>query len=143
MPSFYALEKLISAALADYATQEMQRFPTYLHNDIVYVLYLDQTLLPFAGEVVGKSTFLERLQEMRADFEYLLWDPSPPRPLDRETVQAAVTFRYRHRKTGEILDGTYRLIFKVGNDLLIHRIEEYHDVERVHAFMRLLAQRDA
>jgi ketosteroid isomerase-like protein len=48
-----------------------------------------------------------------------------------------VEFMYRHRATGEMLSGRFRLVLHFEGNV-IRRIEEYHDAERVNAFMRLV-----
>jgi ketosteroid isomerase-like protein len=104
-------------------------------EDAVYVLYISGDLLPFAGETVGRDNIAAALRKIRQDFEYLLY-----RPLDLVTngdeVRYQVEFRYRHRASGEVLSGRFRMIMRVENGLLV-RTDEYHDRAKVEAFMRL------
>jgi ketosteroid isomerase-like protein len=104
-------------------------------EDAVYVLYISGDVLPFAGETVGRDNIAAALRKIRQDFEYLLY-----RPLDLVTngdeVRYQVEFMYRHRASGEVLSGRFRMIMRVENGLLV-RTDEYHDRARVEAFMRL------
>lgn len=134
--------KVVSVALSDYAVGDLESFLDHLSDNVVYSLHLDETLLPFAGEVQGKGVFRDRLLAMRSVFEYVRWDPGPIRLIDSERAATFVDFIYRHRKSGEILDGVYRLVWEVDADLKVSRIEEYHDAERIHAFARLMNARD-
>ena len=104
-------------------------------EDAVYVLYISGDVLPFAGETVGRDNIAAALRKIRQDFEYLLY-----RPLDLVTngdeVRYQVEFMYRHRASGEVLGGRFRMIMRVENGLLV-RTDEYHDRAKVEAFMRL------
>ena len=104
-------------------------------EDAVYVLYISGDVLPFAGETVGRDNIAAALRKIRQDFEYLLY-----RPLDLVTngdeVRYQVEFMYRHRASGEVLSGRFRMIMRVENGLLV-RTDEYHDRAKVEAFMRL------
>jgi ketosteroid isomerase-like protein len=104
-------------------------------EDAVYALYISDDVLPFAGETAGRDNIAAALHRMRQDFEYLLY-----RPLDLVTngdeVRYQVEFMYRHRASGEVLSGRFRMIMRVENGLLV-RADEYHDRAKVEAFMRL------
>lgn len=45
---------------------------------------------------------------------------------------------YRHRASGEILSGHFRLVLKFREGMIV-RGDEYHDRARIEAFMRLIA----
>ena len=101
----------------------------------VYALYISGELLPFAGETVGRDNIAGALRQMRADFEYLLY-----RPLDLvekgDEVRYQVEFMYRHRRSGEVLNGRFRMVMRVEDGLIV-RTDEYHDRAKVEAFLRL------
>jgi ketosteroid isomerase-like protein len=101
----------------------------------VYALYISGDLLPFAGETVGRDNIVVALHRMRADYEYLLY-----RPLDLnvkgDEVRYQVEFMYRHRRSGEVLSGRFRMIMRVEDGLIV-RTDEYHDRAKVEAFLRL------
>ena len=46
---------------------------------------------------------------------------------------------YRHRASGEVLSGRFRMVMQV-KDGLIDRADEYHDRAKVEAFLRLVGQ---
>ena len=47
---------------------------------------------------------------------------------------------YRHRDSGEMLNGRFRMVMQVTDGLLV-RTDEYHDRAKVEAFMRLVGRR--
>jgi ketosteroid isomerase-like protein len=108
---------------------------TLVAEHSVYALYISGELLPFAGETVGRDNIAGALRQMRADFEYLLY-----RPLELveqgDEVRYQVEFMYRHRRSGEVLNGRFRLIMRVEDGLIV-RTDEYHDRAKVEAFLRL------
>ena len=107
----------------------------FIAEHSVYVLHISGDLLPFAGETVGRDNIAVALHRMRADYEYLLYRPLDL-IVDGDNVRYQVEFMYRHRASGEVLSGRFRLIMRVENGLLI-RTDEYHDRAKVEAFMRL------
>ena len=110
----------------------------FVAEHAVYALYISGDLLPFAGETVGRDNIAAALRRMPPDYEYLLY-----RPLDLVTngdeVRYQVEFMYRHRASGEVLSGRFRMIMRVENGLLV-RTDEYHDRAKVEAFMRLFGR---
>lgn len=128
-------------ALAAYATGNFDGFLKLLADRVEYNLYLDESIVPFAGTAEGKFDFVTRLADMHRYFEYILFRPTEPRAHE-DGFHASVEFVYRHRATGEILDGRFRLVIQVANGL-VYRIREFHDAERIQAFFHLVASETA
>jgi hypothetical protein len=57
-------------------------------------------------------------------------------------VRAHVRFKYQHRRTGGILEGTRRLVFHVRYGRITH-MHGYHAAQLVDAFMQLTQYRMA
>jgi ketosteroid isomerase-like protein len=127
---------IAKTAMSTYAAGDLDAFMGMLTDDIAYALYLDEAVITFAGETRGKAPFRERLAQMHQAFEYLLYRPIGVFTAGH-TVRGQVEFMYRHRATHETLSGRFRLVVTVDGEL-VSRIEEYHDAERVRAFMRLV-----
>lgn len=106
-------------------------------DDATYALYISKDALPFGGETAGRAGIEACLREMRARFAYLVFRPYNI-VADGDTVRLRVEHMYRHRKSGEILSGRFRLVVKVRDGLLV-RADEYHDRAMVETFMRLFA----
>ncbi len=105
-------------------------------DDAVYELHVSKEVLPFGGETVGRVGIAAVVDRIRADWDYILY-----RPLvlagHGEIVRFQVEFMYRHRASGDVLSGRFRMVMKVENGL-ITRVDEYHDRAKVEAFMRLV-----
>ncbi len=101
----------------------------------VYALYISGDLLPFAGETAGRDNIAVALRQMRADYEYLLYRPLALTEKGDE-VRYQVEFMYRHRRSGEVLNGRFRMVMRIENGLIV-RTDEYHDRAKVEAFLRL------
>lgn len=108
----------------------------HVADDAVYELHVSDDVLPFGGISIGRAAIEETLRRMRADWEYILYRPLAP-AADDNIVRFQVEFMYRHRESGEILSGRFRLVMRV-EDGLIKRADEYHDRAKVEAFMRLV-----
>ena len=76
---------------------------------------------------------------MREDFEYILYRPFKL-TADGDTVRFQVEFMYRHRESGEKLEGRFRMVMVVKDGKLV-RTDEYHDRAKLEAFMRLFGRR--
>jgi ketosteroid isomerase-like protein len=108
-----------------------------LADGIVFALYVPQEVLPFGGETRGKASVSDRLQMILDQFETVLYEGKVTRT-QGETVYGRVAYRFRHKITGEAIDGTMRQVIEV-RDGLIAKLSEYHDIELVRAFMRLVS----
>ena len=55
-----------------------------------------------------------------------------------ETVRGMVAYRFRHKLARETIDGDMRHVIEVRDGRIV-RINEYHDIALVRAFMRLVS----
>lgn len=108
-----------------------------MSDDVVYAIYVPNHVLPFAGETAGKPAMADRLQSMIEQFECLEFTGAIGR-VDGDTARGQVSYRFRHRITGQVSDGTMRQVILV-RDGLIAELRTYKDAERVRAFMQLVA----
>jgi ketosteroid isomerase-like protein len=103
----------------------------------VYTLFISEDLLPVGGETVGRDAIEAGLRALRQQFEYLLYRPGNL-SVDGNVVRYQVEFMYRHRASGEMLTGRFRIVMRVEDDLIVSA-EEYHDRAKIEAFLRLFA----
>ena len=98
--------------------------------------HIEDPALPFVGTTVGKPAFQQRLEMIFAEWRFL---SALPRHLnvEREKVRTVCAFEVLHLATGEVFDGTLRHHWIVRDGLIIH-CDEYLDVARLKAFLRLL-----
>jgi ketosteroid isomerase-like protein len=105
-------------------------------SDAVYALHISGEALPHGGETLGRAKIGAALRRVREDFEYILYRPFKL-TADGSTVRFQVEFMYRHRESGEMLNGRFRMVMEVKYGFLV-RTDEYHDRAKVEAFMRLV-----
>ncbi len=90
------VDAVANTAMLVYAAGHLDAFMEMLTDDIAYALYVDQDVLPFAGETKGKAAFRERIAQMHQSFEYVLYRPLGVRVLG-DIVHSQVEFMYRHQ----------------------------------------------
>jgi ketosteroid isomerase-like protein len=131
--------EVVEAFFAFRAAQDVDMACALLHDSIVYKIHAATNNLPFGGEQRGVDACRNVLFSILKDFDYLAYEPTilSARGL---MVRTQVRFKYRHRRTGGILEGTRRLVFKVKGGRIV-RIDGYHDAKLVAAFMKLTEYR--
>ncbi|MEZ5900558.1 MAG: nuclear transport factor 2 family protein [Hyphomicrobiaceae bacterium] len=85
----------------------------------------------------GPDGIRRRLQTLIGDFEIRRFTLRTVLPCDGG-LRTQIDYSFRHRKSGESIDGVMRVIAAFRNGKIV-RWEEYQDAERVEAFMRLVA----
>lgn len=130
---------VVESFLACWSVQDVELTIDHVHEDFVYALYISETALPYGGETRGKENVRAVLYAILAEFDYLRYEPEIV-AVEGNVVRTSVAFVYHHRRTGENLSGTKRMVLRL-KDGFITRIDEYHDAAKVEAFMRLAAQR--
>jgi ketosteroid isomerase-like protein len=134
-------EAVVRSFFACWEAQDVELTAMHFHDDIVYELHSVTRELPYTGVTRGKEPVRDVLFTILKDFDYLKYK-SHINSVEGDVVRAQVAFLYRHRQSGEVLDGTRRLVFQIKDDLII-RMDRYHDDRLVDAFMRLTRQREA
>jgi ketosteroid isomerase-like protein len=124
---------------AAWAAGDIEGALSFIAEDAVYELHISSDLLAFGGVTAGRANIAAALRKIRADFEYILYRPRRYAAAG-DTVRFQVEFMYRHRASGEVLSGRFRLVMQVKDGLLV-RADEYHDRAKVEAFMRLVNSR--
>lgn len=104
-------------------------------ENAVYNLYISEDLLPVGGQTVGRARIEAGLRTVRQQFEYVLYRPMEL-TVEGQDVRHQVEFMYRHRASGELLSGRFRMVMRVEDGLIV-RADEYHDRAKVEAFLRL------
>jgi ketosteroid isomerase-like protein len=111
----------------------------HLAEDAVYALHISGDVLAHGGEHIGREKIATVLRTIREEFEYILYRPLQL-TADSDTVRYQVEFMYRHRASGEVLNGRFRMVMQVKDGFIV-RTDEYHDRAKVEAFMRLVEKR--
>jgi ketosteroid isomerase-like protein len=131
----------VASWIACWAVQDVEMTLAHLHENVIYKVHGSRDVLPFSGEKRGQEALRELMFTVLADFDVLLYAPNFIR-VTGSGVRAHVGYIYRHRATGEILEGTRRLVMQF-RDGLIARIDGYYDDRMIEAFMRLTRHRIA
>ena len=131
--------EVVNGFNAAWAGGDIDKAISYVAEDAVYALHISGEALPHGGETLGREKIAAALRRVREDFEYILYRPFKL-TADDSTVRFQVEFMYRHRDSGEVLNGRFRMVMQV-EDGLLTRTDEYHDRAKVDAFMRLVGRR--
>jgi ketosteroid isomerase-like protein len=92
--------------------------------------------LPFTGTTVGHAAYAARLALIFADWTFERGDHTFTYS-DAVNVRSRVDVAIRHKASQRLFEGHFRHIFVVRNGL-ITQLEEYVDLPRLQAFLRLL-----
>ena len=118
-------------------TQDLAGALEFVHDDIVYAMFIPQEVVPFGGETRGKPAMADRMRMIIEQFDTLRFEETIIKD-ENDIGSARVAYTFRHRVTGETVEGFMRLIVRIQNGRMVD-FKEYHDVEKVRAFMRLVA----
>jgi ketosteroid isomerase-like protein len=130
---------IVSSFLLSWGAQDVELSLGHFDENVFYTIHTTANALPFGGEWHGREAIRELLFVILKDFDVLKYDEIFVRA-SGNTVRANVHYIYRHRPTGEVLEGTRRLVFKLQDGLIV-RIEAFHDASLVEAFMQLTNHR--
>ncbi|MFT5508802.1 MAG: ketosteroid isomerase-like protein [Hyphomicrobiaceae bacterium] len=108
-----------------------------VHRDVKYAMSIPQDVLLFGGETQGNAAMSDRMQMMRDQFDLQRFETVHDKSVD-DVGHARVAYSFRHKATGETIAGTMRLAARVEDGLIV-AFEQYHDEDRVRAFMGFVA----
>jgi ketosteroid isomerase-like protein len=132
-------EGILEAGLSAYSLGDLEVAAAFFSEDAIFAIYVDRELLPFGGEVIGRSAILRQWQAIAQCFEIVQHVPKVMSSSD-DIVRVQVQFAFRHRPSRAIIDGTMRIVAQVANGKIV-RYREYHDQDRLRAFMQLFQQK--
>lgn len=132
---------VMQAAWSAWAEGDLPNLLSWFKADIVWALHLPREVVPYGGDNCGRAAVADALAAVSEQFETVSYQPILLSQ-DGAVVRGQVRYCYRHRVTGEVLEGVSRHVCTI-TDGLVSRIEEFHDVDRVRAFMQLVAVRGA
>ena len=133
--------EVVEAFFVYWGVQDVETTCTLFDDNILYKLHVARSVLPFGGEWRGLAACRHEMFSLLEEFDYLRYEPTIISARG-SVVRAQVRFRYQHRRTGGILEGTRRLVFHVRNGR-IRQIHGFHDAQLVDAFMQLTQYRMA
>lgn len=131
---------VVTSFFTCWAVQDVEWAIAHYAEDAVYELHVDPSAALVDRVYRGRDACRVALYALLKDFDYLKYEPVI-NSVKGDTVRARVAFQYCHRATGEILEGSRRLVFQVRNDFIV-RVDGYYDAELFSAFVRLRKQRE-
>ncbi len=135
------VREVVEEVLRLWAAQDVESTFVHVAEDVVYALYFDEALAPYAGVTYGKEGMKAAFYAMIEEFDYLKYEPVIL-GAEKDVVRVQTQFRFHHRRAGSTLEGSMRTILTVRDGLIV-RCEEYLDRGLVESFMRLARQREA
>ena len=109
-------EGVVEAAIASFGLADFEATAAYLSPDVTYALYVDKDVLPYAGEIEGREDVLECFRQLAGILEILVYRARNLIAVD-DIVRGQVEFSYRHRASGETIDGIMRFVAQVEGGL--------------------------
>jgi ketosteroid isomerase-like protein len=110
-------------------------------DGIRYTMHIPPEIVPFgttANEpTIGKRALSDQLQTILDIFETVAYSGRVVGIVEAR-IHGQVSYLFRHKLTGEEIEGVMRHVVSI-EEGRIATIDEYHDVERIKAFMRLVA----
>jgi ketosteroid isomerase-like protein len=132
---------VVEAAYASWAARDLDATLSCFSEDVAFAIHLPPEVAPYFGVQQGRDQFALRLKLILDDFDFLAYKPIQITS-HGISFHSQVRFHYRHKLTGLEYDGTMRHVWRVKGDRIV-RWEEFHDIERVRVYFRLLAQASA
>lgn len=121
-----------------YAAGDTASALLYFSDSIAFGIFVPQDVLPFGGgETIGKAALSDRIELIRDQFDLLHYEGNVL-AASGNTVRGQVLYAFKHKTTGEVIEGVMRQVIDVEDGKII-RLHEFHDVERLRAFMRLVS----
>lgn len=128
-------EGRFESVIGAYAHGDFELAASYFAEDCHYAIYVPAKPGPFGGVVNGRAAIRERFERIAEEFEAIEYEAHILAARE-DRVRAQVFYLFRHRETGEKIDGVGR-IEAVFEDGKIIDWRAYHDADRIQAFVRL------
>jgi ketosteroid isomerase-like protein len=132
-------ETILSDIYDAWRAQDLEWLASYLPHDFTHVMQIPTVVHPVLGVCRGKGAVLERWRLVVTDYEVLDFD-TRALMIDKNRAAIEIPLRYRHRKTGTLLETTKANFWTLEDGWPV-KLTEYYDVEYIQAFAtRLTAQ---
>ncbi|MEQ1713175.1 MAG: nuclear transport factor 2 family protein [Hyphomicrobium sp.] len=134
-------EFVVRAYFDAWINQDLDRALSYISADAPWRMHIDTEIITFAGLTVGREAMRQRMLDLLAIYELLTYEVDF---IEFVGQQARTLSRgdYRHRPSGHVLDLVIRHVFRVEGKLIVE-IDEYHDADRIRAFVAMAEQSGA
>lgn len=134
-------EGILEATIVAMSLEDMESAVAYFNEKTNFEIRMPAGLLPRGGRFIGRAAFAKRLSNITRDFSFDRFQPRTILP-DGDGLRTMIDYKFQHRKTGQAIEGTMRLLVGVTGGQIV-RWHELHDSDKVEAFIRLVnSQRD-
>ncbi len=132
---------LLQAIYKAYRENRLADMLGYLDEDFRYAVHLPEEALPGGDKVRNKAETAELLTYLGETYDFLAYDPGPIIAADgRATVQPQI--RIRDKRTGKVLETKLAHAWTVKDGKAV-ALDERHDVEKIEAFLKSVADNGA
>lgn len=122
---------ILEAVITAFSLEDIESTAAYFAEDADFVIVTTPEIV-----LTGRAAITRRLQTVVADFYVETFAARTILPAD-DGLRTQILFAFRHRATGQVIDGIMRVTATVRDGRIV-RWREYQDAERVEAFMRLV-----
>ncbi len=109
----------------------------YFADDATFHQHIPDGIIGYSGVTCGKPQLAERLT-----YIYAHWDVVEIEPVymqaDGKAVNAQMRFVFRFKRSGDLLDGGIRHVFRIAGGRIV-RLDEYMDAALLQAFLTMAA----
>lgn len=124
-------EGILEAVITAMKLEDTESTAAYFAEDADFTIFTPSEIL-----FQGREAIAHRLREVIGEFHVDRFDARTILPCE-EGLRTQIAYAFRHRTTGQTIDGVMRVIVSVRDGRIV-RWHEYQDAERVDAFMRLV-----
>lgn len=129
-------EGVLEATIIAVSLEDIQAASSFFAIDADFAVLTPAGAWPFSGKCHGREAIKKRLENVLADFSVERF-AAPPILAGDGDLKVQIDFIFRHRASGQVIDGVMRVVARIENGH-ISRWHEYQDSDRVEAFMRLV-----
>ncbi|MEO1206588.1 MAG: nuclear transport factor 2 family protein [Pseudomonadota bacterium] len=135
-----APERVAERVLERWSVGDIEGTLDCFADDCVYVMHIDEAVMPSAGPAVGLDEIVERLNSLQEMFEYLTYQPGKPQ-VNGDIVRVRCYVSVRSKTTAQTYEGSLRLVMKIQDGKIVE-MDEFHDAPAIEAYQRLAARGD-
>lgn len=118
-----------------YGLRDFELAASVFSEDCIYTIHVPTEITPYGGTIIGRKAILDRLKGIGREFEVLSYEARQI-VTSGDCVRSQICYEYRHRASGEVIDGVGRLEATFADGKIV-KWSAFHDVDRIQAFLRL------
>lgn len=133
--------ELVKAIYAAWVARDLDTTVGFIDDDMTFALHIPAEVVPGGGEISGKANVAAALQGILDTYDFLSYVPSGIEQM-AGSVRAVVTYRYRHKASGEEVENSMRHLWQFAGNKA-RRLDEWHEIEPLRAFAGRVADKGA